>query len=191
MADGAMTITDLNKACPQYCNPTTEIELESGVLMRIPFKSSWTHTRVNHQQIQMAKMTEEKTAFSHKSRCLCVIQRLHCGLKEYGCHLPATVDNAFEGNGPNLEVYDHTLSARRLNGRLSRFEQVPIQVSRQVTPLVQNAQEVYEEGRLLLDYSSRRSFHAAQAAYSSTSHASCTPTRGGVDYVFIRDAWDN
>ncbi|GJS10145.1 reverse transcriptase domain-containing protein [Tanacetum coccineum] len=65
---------------------------------------------------------------------------------------------------------------------VSRFEQVPIQVSRQVTPLVQNTQEVYEEGRLPLDYSSRRSFHAAQAAYSSTSHASRTPTRGGVDY---------
>ncbi|GKD06960.1 hypothetical protein Tco_1186645 [Tanacetum coccineum] len=61
--------------------------------------------------------------------------------------------------------------------------QLPIQVSRQVTPLVQNTQEVYEEGRLpLLDYRSRRSFHAAQAAYSSTSHASRTPTRGGVDY---------
>ncbi|GKE58811.1 reverse transcriptase domain-containing protein [Tanacetum coccineum] len=59
---------------------------------------------------------------------------------------------------------------------------VPIQVSRQVTPLVQNTQEVYEEGRLPLDYSSRGSFHAAQAAYSSTSHASRTPTRGGVDY---------
>ncbi|GKF34622.1 hypothetical protein Tco_0107822 [Tanacetum coccineum] len=58
---------------------------------------------------------------------------------------------------------------------VSRFEQVPIQVSRQVTPFVQNTQEVYEEGRLLLDYRSRRSFHAAQAAYNSTSHASRTP----------------
>ncbi|GJX79253.1 reverse transcriptase domain-containing protein [Tanacetum coccineum] len=65
------------------------------------------------------------------------------------------------------------------------FEQVPIQVSRQVTPLVQNTQEVYEEGRLPLDYRSRRSFHAAQAAYSSTSHASRSPTRGGVDNIFI------
>ncbi|GJR65017.1 reverse transcriptase domain-containing protein [Tanacetum coccineum] len=35
----------------------------------------------------------------------------------------------------------------------------------------------------------QRSFHAAQAAYSSTSHASRTPTRGGVDNIFIRDAW--
>ncbi|GJR56922.1 reverse transcriptase domain-containing protein [Tanacetum coccineum] len=38
---------------------------------------------------------------------------------------------------------------------------VPIQVSRQVTSLVQNTQEVYEEGRLSLDYRSRRSFYAA------------------------------
>ncbi|GJX36625.1 reverse transcriptase domain-containing protein [Tanacetum coccineum] len=67
-----------------------------------------------------------------------------------------------------------------LHGRM----RVPIQVSRQVTPLVQNTQEVYEEGRLPLDYSSRRSFHAAQAAYSSTSHASRTPTRGGVDLMY-------
>ncbi|GJY51367.1 hypothetical protein Tco_0442214 [Tanacetum coccineum] len=51
--------------------------------------------------------------------------------------------------------------------------------------------KVYEEGRLPLDYRSRRSFHAAQAAYSSTSHASRTPTRGGVDNIFIRDAWGN
>ncbi|GJU43633.1 hypothetical protein Tco_1200899 [Tanacetum coccineum] len=67
---------------------------------------------------------------------------------------------------------------RRYNGEVSRFEQVPIQVSRQVTPLVPNAQEVYEEGRLPLDYNSRRSFHAAQAAYSSPSHASRPPVPG-------------
>ncbi|GJS29644.1 hypothetical protein Tco_0490264 [Tanacetum coccineum] len=74
---------------------------------------------------------------------------------------------------------------------VSRFEQVPIQVSRQVTPLVQNTQEVYEEGRLPLDYRSRRSFHTAQVAYRSTSHANRTPTRGGVDNIFIHDAWGN
>ncbi|GJX95351.1 reverse transcriptase domain-containing protein [Tanacetum coccineum] len=70
---------------------------------------------------------------------------------------------------------------------VSRFEQIPIQVSRQVTPLVQNTQEVCEEGRLPLDYGSRRSFHAAQAAYSSTSHASRTPTRGGVISYALKD----
>ncbi|GKF94558.1 hypothetical protein Tco_0284258 [Tanacetum coccineum] len=30
----------------------------------------------------------------------------------------------------------------------------------------------------------------AEEAFS-TSHASRTPTKGGVDYVFIRDAWGN
>ncbi|GKA95658.1 reverse transcriptase domain-containing protein [Tanacetum coccineum] len=53
-------------------------------------------------------------------------------------------------------------------------------VSRQVTPLVQNTQEVYEEGRLPLDYRSRGSFHAAQAAYSSTSHAVLLTDRDSV-----------
>ncbi|GJR38256.1 hypothetical protein Tco_1213940 [Tanacetum coccineum] len=54
---------------------------------------------------------------------------------------------------------------------VSRFEQVPIQFSRQVTPLVQNTQEVYEEGRLPLDYRSRRSFQR-----SSMQQMSALPT---------------
>ncbi|GJV11020.1 hypothetical protein Tco_1352561 [Tanacetum coccineum] len=75
-------------------------------------------------------------------------------------------------------LHPHDERSPVVKWEVSRFEQVPIQVSRQVTPLVQNTQEVYEEGRLPLDYSSRRSFHAAQAAYSSTSHASpLHPTR--------------
>ncbi|GJT22427.1 hypothetical protein Tco_0892364 [Tanacetum coccineum] len=41
---------------------------------------------------------------------------------------------------------------------------VPIQVSRQVTPLVQNTQEVYEEGRLPLGLKKQEDFHAAQAS---------------------------
>ncbi|GJZ75888.1 reverse transcriptase domain-containing protein [Tanacetum coccineum] len=51
---------------------------------------------------------------------------------------------------------------------------------------LQNTQEVGEEGTSV-GLRSKRSFHAAQAAYSSTSHASRTPTREEYDYVPICD----
>ncbi|GJR91520.1 hypothetical protein Tco_0215531 [Tanacetum coccineum] len=71
---------------------------------------------------------------------------------------------------------------------VSRFEQIPIQVSRQVTPLVQNTQEVCceETGKGdSLDYGSRRSFHAAQAAYRALPYACCTLTSGRELIIYL------
>ncbi|GJZ45761.1 hypothetical protein Tco_0593357 [Tanacetum coccineum] len=85
----------------------------------------------------------------------------------------------------------HDEKSSTLNGKLAVSGTSFLSSQQTIHSLVQNTQEVYEEGRLPLDYRSRRSFHAAQAAYSSTSHASRTPTRGGVDNIFIRDAWGN
>ncbi|GJY58902.1 reverse transcriptase domain-containing protein [Tanacetum coccineum] len=47
--------------------------------------------------------------------------------------------------------------------KVSRFEQVPIQVSRQVTPLVQNTQEVYEEGDFRWTTEAEEAFKQTQA----------------------------
>ncbi|GJR08447.1 reverse transcriptase domain-containing protein [Tanacetum coccineum] len=148
----------------------------------------------------MDKDDEEKTAF-HTSQGVYCYTKMPFGLKNAGATYQRLVDNAFEGQvGRNLEVYvddlvikSHTedelvrdivetfRALRKINMKLNP-KKCSYQVSRSHYPLLKHS-EVHEEGRLPLDYGSRRSFHAAQAAYKgSTSHASRTPTRGGVDY---------
>ncbi|GJS37611.1 reverse transcriptase domain-containing protein [Tanacetum coccineum] len=155
--------------------PLTEIDWKVGQLMRIdPSSASWSLTR-GITQIFWAKDDEEKgQPFTQVKVVYFLYNDAFFSPKECGCP-PTETEGLFPSD----------------NDSIPAASCVPIQVSRQVTPLVQNTQEVYEEGRLPLDYRSRRSFHAAQAAYSSTSHASRTPTRGGVDNIFIRDAWGN
>ncbi|GJU91484.1 reverse transcriptase domain-containing protein [Tanacetum coccineum] len=113
-----------------------------------------------------------------------------CTLWELQKHVPPILDRTerHQRVRKKQKLHPHHFTTHNerspvIKWEVSRFEQVPIQVSRQVTPLVQNTQEVHEEGRLPLDYRSGRSLHAAQAAYSSTSHASRTPTRGGLSYT--------
>ncbi|GKA31953.1 reverse transcriptase domain-containing protein [Tanacetum coccineum] len=65
---------------------------------------------------------------------------------------------------------------------------VPIQVRRHALPLFKTLKKCNEEGRLPLDYRSRRSFHAAQAAYSSTSHAGQSLTRPGRELIMYLSA---
>ncbi|GJS58675.1 reverse transcriptase domain-containing protein [Tanacetum coccineum] len=203
--------TDLNKACPQDCYPLPEIDWKVESLCGYPFKC-FLDAYKGYHQIQMAKDDEEKTAF-HTSQGVYCYTKMPFSLKNAGATYQRLVDNAFEGQvGRNLEVYvddlvikSHTedelvrdivetfRALRKINMKLNpkkctfglqkHVPRVPIQVSRQVTPLVQNTQEVYEEGRLPLDYRSRRSFHAALAAYSSTSHANRDSVQTPVYFV--------
>ncbi|GJY47919.1 hypothetical protein Tco_0437875 [Tanacetum coccineum] len=61
-----------------------------------------------------------------------------------------------------------------LNGNVARFEQIPIQSGRQVTPLSQTTQKCAKKGDFV-GHGSIRSFHAAQAAYISTSPPNASP----------------
>ncbi|GKD44664.1 reverse transcriptase domain-containing protein, partial [Tanacetum coccineum] len=146
--------TDINKSMFQKTATNTRDRLESGVLMRIPL------------QVLLGRIQGNAGA---------TYQRL--------------VDNAFEGQvGRNLEVYvddlvikSHTEDERHVPRIKKRgqaperakaiLEEVPIQVSRQVTPLVQNTQEVYEEGRLPLD-----SAEAEEAFTQLKQHIAALPT---------------
>ncbi|GJS16714.1 reverse transcriptase domain-containing protein [Tanacetum coccineum] len=149
--------TDLNKACPQDCYPLPEIDWKVESLSDTP-SSGFLDGKQGGHVPRILDRTGRHQAVSRKNK---------------SCH--PTSFTAHDERSPIVKW------------EVSRFEQVPIQVSRQVTPLVQNTQEVYEEGRLPLDYRSRRSFHAAQAAYSSTSHA-VAETRPGEELIMYLSA---
>ncbi|GJV94345.1 hypothetical protein Tco_1545922 [Tanacetum coccineum] len=75
---------------------------------------------------------------------------------------------------------------------VSRFEQIPIQVSRQVTPLVQNTQEVCEEGRLPLNTGAEELSRSLMQQYSRHSLASRTSVYPGEELSMLPicgDAW--
>ncbi|GKE87488.1 reverse transcriptase domain-containing protein [Tanacetum coccineum] len=142
--------TDLNKACPQDCYPLPEIDWKVESLCGYPFKC-FLDAYKGYHQIQMDKDDEEKTAF-HTSQGVYCYTKMPFGLKNAG----ATYQRlAVSGKNKSCHPTSFTAHAERspvVKWEASRFEQVPIQVSRQVTPLVQNTQEVCEEGRLPLDY---------------------------------------
>ncbi|GJU45898.1 reverse transcriptase domain-containing protein [Tanacetum coccineum] len=167
--------TDLNKACPQDCYPLPEIDWKVESLCGYPFKC-FLDAYKGYHQIQMAKDDEEKTAF-HTSQGVYCYTKMPFGLKNAGATYQRLVDNAFEGQvGRNLEVYvdDLVIKSHTEDEFLSKSADKSL-------PLFKTLKKCTKKGDFRWTTEAEEAFHAAQA-HSSTSHASRTPTRGGVDY---------
>ncbi|GKA57503.1 homeodomain-like protein [Tanacetum coccineum] len=193
----AWTSSDLRtNACSTRMLSTTHIRLESGTsLLRVPPSNVFLDAYKGYHQSNGQRLDEEKDSLSHKSSVYCI--KMPFGLRMWCHHTSDLVDNALLQRGQVGRKPGSLLALRLINMKLNPKEVLfwgyskacssdsySSQQDKSLPLIIQNTQDVCgEEGRLPLDYGSRRSFHAAQAAYSSTSHASRTPTRGGVDYV--------
>nr|GFA57488.1 reverse transcriptase domain-containing protein [Tanacetum cinerariifolium]GFA83071.1 reverse transcriptase domain-containing protein [Tanacetum cinerariifolium] len=74
--------TDLNKACPQDCNPLPEIDWKVESLCGYPFKF-FLDAYKGYHQIQLAAGDEEKTAFHTRQGVYCYT-KMPFGLKNVG-----------------------------------------------------------------------------------------------------------
>nr|GEU85168.1 reverse transcriptase domain-containing protein [Tanacetum cinerariifolium] len=95
---------DLNRACPQDCNPLPEIDWKVESLCGYPFKC-FLDAYKGYHQIQLAEADEEKTAF-HTGQGVYRYTKMPFGLKNAGATYQRLMDKAFESQvGRNIEVY--------------------------------------------------------------------------------------
>ncbi|GJR43187.1 reverse transcriptase domain-containing protein [Tanacetum coccineum] len=177
--------TDLNKACPQDCYPLPEIDWKVESLCGYPFKCFLDAYKGSHQ-IKWPSDEEKDSlspnnAFGDKCAATWMSLSMTCykSHTEDERHVPRILDrdgrhqavSRQNKSGHPTSFTAHDERSPVVKWEVSRFEQIPIQVSRQVTPLVQNTQEVCD-GR----ETSLRLRKQKKLSRSSKLHIACLPT---------------
>ncbi|GJZ46987.1 reverse transcriptase domain-containing protein [Tanacetum coccineum] len=123
---------DLNKACPKYGYPLSEIDWKVESLCGFPFKC-FLDAYKDYHQIQMAKEDEEKTGFITSQGIFCYT-KMPFGLRNARATYQHLVDKVFHKQiGRNLEVYvDDLVIKSRTEDEIVRDMEETFQTLREI-----------------------------------------------------------